>query len=264
MKRPDPKPLSSSWPAPEERGKIAPFPQKALALHGATVPGRIADVSLEIPAGMLVGLVGPNGAGKSTLLQVAAGLLPAAGGTVNWSGRPLDEIVAQERGRCATWVPQEAHFEFGFSVRSVVAQGRFAHGDDELGVDSALARLDLVQLAQRPVNRLSGGERQRVLIARALATAAPLQLWDEPLAPLDPRHVLEVLKLARELATKGGSVLMSLHDLRVASRLDLIVVLQDGRLRAVGRPEEVLTAELLADVFGVRARVAPGLTLDLP
>jgi len=264
MKRPNPKPFSPLVPAVEASGTIAAFPQSALALRGATVPGRIADVSLEIPAGTLVGLVGPNGAGKSTLLQVAAGLLPAAGGSVSWSGRALESVAAQERGRSTTWVPQEAHFEFGFSVRSVVAQGRFAHGDDELGVDAALARLDLVQLAQRPVNRLSGGERQRVLIARALATAAPLQLWDEPLAPLDPRHVLEVLKLARELAAGGGSVLMSLHDLRVASRLDLIVVMQDGRLRAVGRPDDVLTPELLADVFGVRARMAPGLTLDLP
>ena len=249
--------------APEARGRIEDFPQSALAIRGATVPGRIADIGLELPAGALVGLVGPNGAGKSTLLQVAAGLLPGAG-AVRWGGRDLAEIPALERGRCAAWVPQEARFEFGFTVRSVVAQGRFAHGDDECGVDAALARFDLALLAQRPVNRLSGGERQRVLLARALATAAPLQLWDEPLAPLDPRHVLEVLALARELARGGATVLMSLHDLRVASLLDLVVVLHDGRLRAAGPPAEVLTPELFAEVFGVRARQAPGLSLELP
>ncbi|MFT3829702.1 MAG: ABC transporter ATP-binding protein [Opitutaceae bacterium] len=263
MKRLQKQPLSGEDPAPVESGQVAPFPQHALALRGATVPGRLADVTLDLPAGALVGLVGPNGAGKSTLLQVAAGLLPATG-AVRWGGRELDAVPALERGRCAAWVPQEARFEFGFSVRSVVAQGRFAHGDDEHGVDAALARFDLALLAQRPVNRLSGGERQRVLLARALVTAAPLQLWDEPLAPLDPRHVLEVLALARELARGGSTVLLSLHDLRVASLLDLVVVLHDGRLRASGRPAEVLTPGLFADVFGVRARQAPGLSLELP
>ena len=94
------------------------MPQKALALHGATVPGRIADVSLEIPAGMLVGLVGPNGAGKSTLLQVAAGLLPAAGGTVNWSGRPLDEIAeVDEVGPGPRHLPRD--LRFGLAVEPV-------------------------------------------------------------------------------------------------------------------------------------------------
>ena len=235
----------------------------ALEITGATVPGRIDGVSLQLAPGLLVGLVGPNGAGKSTLLQVAAGLLPATGG-VMWNGRPLAAIPTLERGRCATWVPQEARFEFGFSVRSVVAQGRFAHGDDEQGVDEALARLDLLPLAGRPVNRLSGGERERVLLARALATGAALQLWDEPLAPLDPRHALEVLHLARELTRAGTTMLFSLHDLRVANCLDMVVVLQAGRLRAAGPPATVLTPDLLHEVFGVRARTTEGLTLELP
>ena len=263
MKKSNTNPFSPVVPAADEAGKIEPFPQSALSVRGVTVPGRIADVSLHLPPGTLAGLVGPNGAGKSTLLQVAGGIISASG-TVSWGGRALAEIPALERGRCATWVPQEARFEFGFSVRSVVAQGRFAHGDDDAGVDAALARFDLALLAQRPVNRLSGGERQRVLLARALATAAPLQLWDEPLAPLDPRHVLEVLALAREITRAGATVLMSLHDLRVASCLDVVAVLHDGRMRAVGRPDDVLTPELFSEVFGVRARRAPGLILELP
>ncbi len=235
----------------------------ALQLEHATVPGRLHDVSLQLARGALVGLVGPNGSGKSTLLQVAAGVLPGEG-RVSWAGRPVTTIPIVERGRCAAWVPQEAHFEFGFSVRAVVAQGRFAHGDDGRGVDDALARFDLTALAERPVTRLSGGERQRVLLARALTTDAPLHLWDEPLAALDVRHALETLRLAGELARVGRTMVFSLHDLRVAHCLDVVVVLHAGRLRAVGRPDEVLTPTLLNDVFGVRSRTAPGLTLELP
>ena len=235
----------------------------ALALNKVTVPGRLRDVSVKLGPGRRIGLLGPNGSGKSTLLQVAAGLLPS-GGEVRWSGRRVQEIAIPERARQVAWVPQEARFEFGFPVRGVVQQGRYAHGDDETGVDAALARFDLTTLAQRPVNALSGGERQRVLLARALVTAAPVQLWDEPLASLDPRHGLEVLMLAKELARAGGTVVMSLHDLRVAHCLDEVLVLAGGELRAAGNPGTVLTAALLQEVFEVRARTGETLILELP
>lgn len=235
----------------------------ALSVTNASVPGRLNNVSLSLAPGVLAGLVGPNGSGKSTLLQVAAGLLPSTG-DISWAGRDLSEILVPERGLLASWVPQEARFEFGFSVRSVVAQGRFASGDDERGVDEALRLFDLADLAQRPVNRLSGGERERVLLARALVTQAPLQLWDEPLAALDPKHALEVLMHAKRITRAGGTLLLSLHDLRVAYCLDFVVVLHEGRLRAAGPPEAVLTPELLFEVFGVRAKQTTGLTLELP
>lgn len=236
----------------------------ALSLKAVSVEGRVTAVDLEIPEGKLVGLVGPNGSGKSTVLSAAAGVLPASG-TVNWAGRELATIDFLERGRMAAWVPQEAHFEFGFSVRAVVGQGRFAHGDEEGAVvDAALARFDLNALAERPVNRLSGGERQRVLLARALATAAPLQLWDEPLAALDPRHALEVLQLGSQLSRAGSTVVMSLHDLRLARCLDLVAVMQDGKVRACGRPDDVLTPGLLLEVFGVEARKGEEWILGLP
>ena len=237
----------------------------ALTITNATVPARIADVTFSLARGVMAGLVGPNGSGKSTLLQVAAGILPAQdGGDVRWNDRPLDRIPMLERGRCAAWVPQDARFEFGFTVRSVVAQGRYAHGDDGRDIDETLARFSLAALAQRPVNRLSGGERQRVLLARAHATAAPLQLWDEPLAALDPRHALEILLLGNKHTRAGGTLLFSLHDLRMAYILDIVVVMHQGRLRAIGKPVEVLTPELLLEVFGVRAEIIPSLSLALP
>jgi iron complex transport system ATP-binding protein len=235
----------------------------ALEIADATVPGRIESVFLRLAPGAIVGLVGPNGSGKSTLLCVAAGLLPATG-SVLWRNRPVAALAPLERGRSAAWVPQEARFEFGFTVRSVVAQGRYAHGDDDRGIDEAIAALDLGALASRPVNQISGGERQRVLMARALATAAPLQLWDEPLASLDPRHALEVLLLARRLADAGSTILLSVQDLRVASGLDALALMDSGRLRAFGPPASVLTPEALAEVFGVRVRTAAGLVFELP
>lgn len=235
----------------------------AFELRDVSLPSRLFDVSLSAPRGALVGLVGPNGSGKSTLLQIAAGVL-AASGEVTWAGRPLHAIPIVERARLATWVPQEARFEFGFTVRDVVAQGRFAHGDDETGVEEVLARCDLRALADRPVDRLSGGERHRVLLARAIVTEAALQLWDEPFAALDVRHVLEGVQLARSLVAAGKTVVFSMHDLRLALQLDLVVVLNHGAVRAIGKPAEVLTPPLLQDVFGVRATTAPGLNLELP
>lgn len=235
----------------------------ALAAHGLAVPGRLAPMALEVRPGALVAVLGPNGAGKSTLLQALAGLLPAEG-TVAWQGEALSRIPVLDRGRRLAWVPQEFRAEFAFSVEEVVSQGRFAHGDEHVGVAEALARLDLTPLAHRAVTRLSGGERQRVLLARALVTAAPLQLWDEPLAQLDVRHALEVLHLAKALALAGTTVILTLHDLRLAECMDQLIVLDQGRLRCVGTPEEVLTPELILDVFRVRARTLPGLALELP
>lgn len=234
----------------------------ALTANHLSVPGRLHDISLALGRGRLIGLVGPNGSGKSTLLQALAGLLPAKG-DVTWGMQPLAAVPIFDRARQLAWVPQEVQFEFGFSVRSVVAQGRYAHGDDGVGVDEALARMDLAALAERPVNRLSGGERHRVLLARALATDAPIQVWDEPLAALDARHALQTLALAHERRTAGGTVVLSLHDLRLAHCLDEVVVLHEGRLVAHGAPDTTLTPALLNDVFGVKARHEPGLTLFL-
>jgi len=235
------------------------------ALHASAlaVPGRLEAVSVDLGPGELVALVGPNGAGKSTLIQALAGLLPAHG-IVHWNGQSLSGIAMAERGRGLAWVGQEAQFEFAFPVREVVAQGRYAWGDDPSGVAEALTELDLAHLAARPVTRLSGGERHRVGLARALATAAPIQLWDEPVAQLDVRHALEVMRLARRLVDAGGTVLVSLHDLRAAYRFDRVLVLDQGRLVGNGGPHDVLTAALIREVFRVKATFVESLVPELP
>jgi len=235
----------------------------ALRAMDLTVPGRLEAVSLELGPGELVALVGPNGAGKSTLIQALAGLLPSSG-SIQWSGQALSRILLMERGRRLAWVSQETQFEFAFPVCEVVAQGRYAWGEDLTGVVEAMVELDLGHLAERPVTRLSGGERHRVGLARALATQAPIQLWDEPVAQLDVRHALEVLRLARRLADAGGTVLVSLHDLRAAYRFDRVLVLDRGRLVGNGRPHEVLTAPLIREVFRVEATFVESLVPELP
>jgi iron complex transport system ATP-binding protein len=211
----------------------------------------------------MVAVVGPNGAGKSTLMQALAGLL-ASKGLIEWNGQAMSHIPMTERGRRLAWVSQEALFEFAFPVREVVAQGRYAWGDDLSGVNEALAELDLTHLADRPATRLSGGERHRVGLARALATGAPIQLWDEPVAQLDVRHALEVLRLARQLAVRGTTMVVSLHDLRAAYRFDRVLVLDRGCLVGNGKPHEVLTAPLIREVFRVEATFVASLVPELP
>ena len=235
----------------------------ALTATRIGVQGRLSGLSLELPVASLTAVVGPNGAGKSTLMQVLAGLLPADG-EIQWQRRPLRRIGFLERGRMLAWVGQESHADFAFPVREVVSQGRFAWGDDGAGVQAALDAFDLAELAERPVTRLSGGERRRVFLARALATGAPLQLWDEPTANLDVRHGLEVHALARSLARRGDTVLLSLHDIRAAYRFDRVLVLQRGELVADGPPHEVLTAPLIREVFRVEAKFVESLVPELP
>jgi iron complex transport system ATP-binding protein len=235
----------------------------ALAAEGLTVGARLRGVGLRLEPGLMVAVVGPNGAGKSTLLQALAGLLPARG-RILWQGRELNRIPFLERGRTLSWVGQETPVEFAFPVREVVAQGRHAWGDDGQGVEAAMAALDVAHLAERPVTQLSGGERTRVFLARALATGAPMQLWDEPAASLDVRHALEVLQLARRLAAQGGTLLMSLHDLRAALGFDRVLVLDQGAPAGFGPPEEVLTPELIRAVFRVQASRDTALVLRLP
>jgi len=242
---------------------MAPAETPMLNAAGLSVDGRLDNVSLDISAGQCVAVLGPNGAGKSTLLRALAGLLRAKG-SVYWMGAELDSIPYIERGRKLAWLGQESAAEFAFPVRDVVAQGRFAHGDDNQLIDDAMKTLDISHLARRPITELSGGERRRVFLARALATGAPIQLWDEPTSSLDVRHALEVYALAQNLATDNACVLVSLHDIRAAYRFDRVIVLDRGKLIVDGSPHDVLTAPLIRQVFCVEARFLMSLVPELP
>ncbi|MEU5976589.1 ABC transporter ATP-binding protein [Streptomyces sp. NPDC047315] len=219
----------------------------------------VRDVSLHADSGRLVGLVGPNGSGKSTLLRCAYRALRPSTGTVRLDGDDLHSLSPREGARRVAALPQETVGEFDFTAGEVVAMGRLPHqraaarttADDRAACRAALAAVGAAHLADRGFLTLSGGEKQRVLIARALAQRPRVLVLDEPTNHLDIAQQLEVLPLVRE---SGLTVLTALHDLNLAAAYcDVLYVIDRGRIVADGPPQEVLTADLLAKVFGVRA-----------
>ncbi len=217
-------------------------------------------ISLTLSEGETLALVGPNAAGKSTLVHVAAGALTPSSGEVLLDGHPLATLEGRARARKLAIVPQSARWDIDFTVRDLVGLGRAPHQSgwasmgpaDETAVDSALEAADVAALGDRQFATLSGGERQRVLLARALAQGAPVLLLDEPTAHLDLAHQQLVVETAAAHARKGGSVLVVLHDLSLAARMDRVAVLQDGRLVDAGPARDVLTAHRLGETWGVR------------
>ncbi|QGV77316.1 ABC transporter ATP-binding protein [Streptomyces ficellus] len=223
----------------------------------------VEDVTLRVADGQLVGLVGPNGSGKSSLLRCVYRALRPAAGTVRVDGDDLHAMSAREGARRLAALPQESVAEFDFTVTEVVAMGRLPHQgaaarttvEDRQTCASALARVGAGHLADRGFLTLSGGEKQRVLIARALAQQPRVLVLDEPTNHLDIAQQLDVLSLVRGSRL---TVLTALHDLNLAAvHCDLLYVIEHGRIVASGTPYDVLTPELLAEVFGVRAHRVP-------
>ena len=237
-------------------------PPLSLSLSGVTVAvGSVeicSEVSLEVDAGQVVGIIGPNGSGKTTLLRAVYRVLRPRLGRVVVGEDDLWDLRPSEAARRVAVVVQEPRSDFEFTVREVVAMGRSPHqspfaresADDRQRVDDALAHVDIAELATRSFSTLSGGEKQRALIARALVQEARVLVLDEPTNHLDIRYQLEVLELVRGV---GVTTLMSVHDVNLAAEYcDHVVVLQGGRVQAAGPVETVLIPEVLEPVFGVR------------
>lgn len=222
----------------------------------------VQALTLAIAPGEVVGLIGPNGSGKSTLLKLLAGLLGPQEGHVQLDGQPLEHYGVHALARRVAVVPQSIQFVFPFTVREIVGMGRMPHRAGRSGwfgglsvespsdretVHTALAEMELESIAERSVLELSGGERQKVLLARALAQQPAILLLDEPTASLDLHHQSAVYRRVRALnRERGVTVVLVSHDLNPAALFARRLILLDrGRIRRVGSPDDVLTqAEL--------------------
>ena len=225
----------------------------------------LADVTLAVAGGELVGVIGPNGGGKTTLVRLLSGVLAPDAGVVRLGGRPLAAYRRRDLARRLAVVPQDPTLEFPFTALEVVLMGRAPHlaalgfprAGDVAIARAAMARLDVAELEDRPLDRLSGGERQRVLLARALAQEPAVLLLDEPTTHLDLRHQVGIYDVVHDLGRRGGvAVLSVLHDLNLAALYcDRLLLLAGGRVVRQGPPAEVLDAETLRRAYATDVRV---------
>ncbi|RLU92026.1 ABC transporter [Streptomyces griseocarneus] len=223
------------------------------------------NLSVAIPDHSFTVIVGPNGCGKSTLLRALSRMLKPAAGSVLLDGAAIDSYPAKRVARTLGLLPQSSVAPDGITVADLVARGRYPHQgllrqwsrEDERIVQESMAATGVDALADRHVDELSGGQRQRVWIAMALAQQTPLLLLDEPTTYLDIQHQLDVLDLCAELHEEQGRTLVAvLHDLNHAARYAThLIVLRGGEVVAQGDPREVVTAELVERVFGIRCQV---------
>ena len=227
----------------------------------------LGGLSVRIPEGRITMIVGANACGKSTLLRGLSRLLKPAGGAVTLDGKDIHARPARELARTLGLLPQHPSAPDGITVRDLVGRGRYPHQGffrswsekDDAAVQRALEATGTLALAGRDVDELSGGQRQRVWIAMALAQETDVLLLDEPTTYLDLAHQVEVLDLVTDLnRSRGTTVAIVLHDLNLAARYaDHVIAMKDGAVAAVGSPADVVTEELVRDVFGLESRVIP-------
>jgi ABC-type cobalamin/Fe3+-siderophores transport system ATPase subunit len=225
----------------------------------------ISELDVVIPDGSFTVIVGPNACGKSTLLRSLARLLKPTAGHVFLDGAAISSYPAKEVARRIGLLPQTSTAPDGITVLDLVSRGRYPHQSllrqwseaDESAVNTALAATNTAELATRFVDELSGGQRQRVWVAMSLAQQTPLLLLDEPTTFLDIAHQVELLDLFADLNVAGERTLVAvLHDLNQASRYAThLIAMKDGRIVAQGAPSDIVTADMVLDVFGLRCRI---------
>ncbi|MFZ2174503.1 MAG: ABC transporter ATP-binding protein [Rhodococcus sp. (in: high G+C Gram-positive bacteria)] len=234
----------------------------------------VEHLDLEVKTGVITTVIGPNGCGKSTLLRALGRLLKPRNGSVLLDGTAIGSMRTKEVARTLGMLPQAPVAPEGLTVADLVARGRHPHqswirqwsSDDEDEVAEALALTGVSEFADRPVDELSGGQRQRAWISMALAQGTDILLLDEPTTYLDLAHSIEVLDLVDRMHEEmGRTVVMVLHDLNLAIRYsDQLIVMRDGKIVASGAPEDIISAELLLDVFGLEAAVISDPVSDRP
>lgn len=232
-----------------------------LAYNGKSV---IDDLSLTVPEGQITALVGANGSGKSTLLRGISRLLTPRRGSVYLDGKAIHRLPTRQVAQRLGILPQGPAAPEGITVRELVEQGRFPHlgffqqhsDEDERIISRALQITRMETFVDRPLDTLSGGQRQRAWIAMALAQDTDILLLDEPTTFLDLAHQIEILDLLQELNSRGRTVVMVLHDLNQACRYaDMLVAIKDGGIYNAGKPSEIMSTRLVADVFDITCQL---------
>ncbi len=234
----------------------------------------LSDITLEVKPGCFLGILGPNGSGKSTLLKSLSRVLKPHCGSILIDKEEIYSLKPKELAKKMAVVPQFSNVGFNFSVMDVVLMGRNPHlGDFQMetprDVEIARKAMELTNtwhFANRPINELSGGEAQRVIIARAIAQEPKILLLDEPISHLDIINQIEIMDLVKNLCIKNGLIVLAvIHDLNIASRYcDMILMLKDSKVFAMGSVENVMTSANIQSVFGVDAMVRKNLATSCP
>jgi iron complex transport system ATP-binding protein len=232
------------------------------------------DINLSITAGEMVGLLGPNGSGKTTLIKLVSGILKPKQGEIRLDGSSLSRLSRKSVARSLAVVPQQFHIPFAFTAGEVAMLGRIPFlkafagesKDDRQFVSNALEWVGISELKERRFDELSGGERQKVILAMALAQQPRLLLLDEPIVHLDIAHQVEILELVKRLNVEQGlTVIGAMHDLNLAALyFDRLILLKEGRVWADGTPAQVLTEDILREVFAAPVTVEQHPTTGVP
>ena len=217
----------------------------------------IKDLSFSVKNGQFIGLLGANGSGKSTILKLACGILKSLNGSVDLWGKSIRSYRNRDRAKLLSYLPQVLDIHIPFTVREVVGMGLYPYDIlPALTTNEALEMVGLANKADSVITNLSGGERRRVYIAMTLLQGAGLVLLDEPLANLDIRYQIELLRLLKELrAARGITVIMALHDINIALQFDTLMLIKEGQIIGTGTPDEVLTGDLLKEAFHVEVNI---------
>lgn len=224
----------------------------------------VKDVSYSIGPGLLVGLIGPNGCGKTTMMRCINRMHPASSGDILLDGESVLKKTPAEIAKSVANVPAELRASFGLTVYETVMLGRYPHlknmwwesEEDESMVVDALEKFGVSELRDRALNMLSSGERQRVLIAKAYVQKPRLMLVDEPTSHLDMKYKLDVMEYLSALVKKDMSVLVAEHDISLMARYcDLCIIMKKGSIVGIGKPKEIVTTELIEEVYEVSASV---------
>ena len=222
------------------------------------------DFNVSIYPGEIIGIVGCNGAGKSTLLKTIRGILPRIKGNIRYCGKNIDEINEKEFAKLVGYLQQNVEIGFGYTGKEIVLAGRYPHikwwesesVEDEKIALGCMEYTGTRHLADRPVNEVSGGQKQRILLAKVIAQQTPILFLDEPTTGLDFVYQEEIFRFAKELAFMGKTVLIVIHELKLAAKYcERILLLGDGQLLADGNPDMVFTEVLLSRAYKANVKV---------